>query len=156
MADEWMHKAAVEIAQEVDEVSASLKGPRFMFEEFIESVEKKIASHAPSSPSEHDLYAAYANHCAIQKQIPMTVHSWRKAGCPHAPEENRVKSTEELQKELEHLQFAADNKGVEVNQSRPPQPAVQTFEECCSWCNVMQSQHVGPGFGHPFKKRRKK
>ena len=24
-------------------------------------------------------YAAYANHCAIQKKVPMTWHSWKRA-----------------------------------------------------------------------------
>jgi len=24
------------------------------------------------------LYASYANHCAIQKKVPMTWHSWKR------------------------------------------------------------------------------
>lgn len=25
-----------------------------------------------------ELYASYANHCAIQKKIPMTFHTWKR------------------------------------------------------------------------------
>ena len=28
--------------------------------------------------TQRELYAAYANHCAIQKKVPMTWHSWKR------------------------------------------------------------------------------
>jgi hypothetical protein len=27
-------------------------------------------------------YASYANHCAIQRKVPLTLLSWKKAGEP--------------------------------------------------------------------------
>ena len=38
-------------------------------------------------PRDDAFYSAYANHCAIQGKVPMTVHSWRRAGSPRTPEE---------------------------------------------------------------------
>lgn len=35
--------------------------------------------------SEDAFYAAYANHCAIQRKIPLTYHSWKRAGRPQVP-----------------------------------------------------------------------
>lgn len=32
-----------------------------------------------------DLYAAYANHCAIQRKVPMTFHRWKRQGKPRTP-----------------------------------------------------------------------
>lgn len=37
--------------------------------------------------NDHDYYASYANHCAIQKQIPLTIHSWRRAGNLKTPDD---------------------------------------------------------------------
>jgi hypothetical protein len=37
-----------------------------------------------AGPNRH--YAAYANHCAIQKKVPMTYHSWKRKGQPKAPD----------------------------------------------------------------------
>lgn len=32
----------------------------------------------PAAPSRCDLYASYANHCAIQKKVPVTWHTWKR------------------------------------------------------------------------------
>lgn len=42
--------------------------------------------------AERSLYASYANHCAIQKKIPLTYMSWKKAGTPKAPEAAQANS----------------------------------------------------------------
>lgn len=34
-------------------------------------------------------YASYANHCAIQKKIPMTWHTWKRSQPTPAPKEQR-------------------------------------------------------------------
>ena len=37
--------------------------------------------HVPSAAGAGH-YASYANHCAIQKRIPMTFHTWKRKGEP--------------------------------------------------------------------------
>jgi hypothetical protein len=32
----------------------------------------------PAAPSRCDLYASYANHCAIRKKVPVTWHTWKR------------------------------------------------------------------------------
>jgi len=35
-----------------------------------------------SAPEQVARYAAYANHCAIRKQVPLTMLAWKRAGEP--------------------------------------------------------------------------
>ena len=50
----------------------------------LEELEAAIALIAakPVEPSTDALYAAYANHCAIQSKVPLTAKSWERERCP--------------------------------------------------------------------------
>jgi hypothetical protein len=49
---------------------------------------------APPAPTLHDLYASYANHCAIQNKVPDTWHTWKRRQAHAAPGAKEPKAEE--------------------------------------------------------------
>jgi hypothetical protein len=87
---------AQKVQQILKRVDEDARGTRCLTMAEVTELIKCLRELAPQSVRQegerYDKYASYANHCAIQKKIPMTWHSWKRkhsAAQPYTPGEEK-------------------------------------------------------------------